>query len=169
MRRRWIRLCIFIWMVGLCPIFLIGGMFGVTDIGALFLFWLFPALAAGLAWSAVGFVLGIRQGYAEGEREYRRRTNRCLHCGYSLRGNVGEVCPECGCPIPCSGEVGRGTLLLSGGLALGKSRSVPLPRGESQTAQIERLTDRMPVVGAIIVWEKYGSYWPPPTNADDHR
>src|SRR4051812_9720628 len=32
-------------------------------------------------------------------RSHRRaREGLCLHCGYSLRGNVSGVCPECGTP-----------------------------------------------------------------------
>jgi hypothetical protein len=29
-------------------------------------------------------------------RSRRRRRNQCVHCGYSLTGNVSGVCPECG-------------------------------------------------------------------------
>ena len=29
---------------------------------------------------------------------YRRRTHRCLSCGYSLCANLSGVCPECGTP-----------------------------------------------------------------------
>ena len=33
-----------------------------------------------------------------GLRRRRRRLGQCLHCGYSLRGNVSGICPECGLP-----------------------------------------------------------------------
>jgi hypothetical protein len=33
-------------------------------------------------------------------RLYRRKTGRCLGCGYDLTGNVSGVCPECGTPVP---------------------------------------------------------------------
>lgn len=29
----------------------------------------------------------------------RRRRGLCMQCGYSLRGNVSGVCPECGAPL----------------------------------------------------------------------
>ncbi len=29
---------------------------------------------------------------------HHRRHNLCVRCGYDLRGNVSEVCPECGTP-----------------------------------------------------------------------
>jgi hypothetical protein len=35
-------------------------------------------------------------------RTHRRRTNRCVHCGYSLVGNISGRCPECGLPAACS-------------------------------------------------------------------
>lgn len=35
-------------------------------------------------------------------RKHRRRTNRCVHCGYSLVGNISGRCPECGLPAECS-------------------------------------------------------------------
>jgi hypothetical protein len=31
-------------------------------------------------------------------RRWRRRTGRCLHCGYDLRADVTGICPECGQP-----------------------------------------------------------------------
>jgi len=30
----------------------------------------------------------------------RVRDDRCPKCGYSLIGNVSEICPECGMPVP---------------------------------------------------------------------
>ena len=47
-----------------------------------------------VALSAVGMIRGRRERLAT----YRRRTRRCLDCGYSLVGNVSGVCPECGTP-----------------------------------------------------------------------
>ena len=32
-------------------------------------------------------------------RRRRRRLGQCLHCGYSLHGNLSGVCPECGLPV----------------------------------------------------------------------
>ena len=39
-------------------------------------------------------------------RRRRRRLGQCLHCGYSLHGNLSGVCPECGlsCAIPAAAE-----------------------------------------------------------------
>ncbi len=31
----------------------------------------------------------------------RHRTGRC-YCGYDLRGNVSDICPECGCSTPAA-------------------------------------------------------------------
>ena len=44
--------------------------------------------------SAVRMIRGRRERLAT----YRRRTRRCLECGYSLVGNLSGVCPECGTP-----------------------------------------------------------------------
>ena len=32
------------------------------------------------------------------ELQRRRWAHRCLHCGYSLTGNLSGYCPECGTP-----------------------------------------------------------------------
>ena len=39
-------------------------------------------------------------------RRRRRRLGQCLHCGYSLHGNLSGVCPECGLSsaIPAAAE-----------------------------------------------------------------
>lgn len=47
----------------------------------------------------VRFVRAIRDGYVEAELADRRWRGRCLACGYSLRGNVSGVCPECGAGV----------------------------------------------------------------------
>ncbi len=39
-------------------------------------------------------------------RTLRHRRGRCIHCGYDLRGNSSEACPECGTPRN-SGTRGR--------------------------------------------------------------
>ena len=70
------------------------GSFGPVDI----LFMLFPvrailtaaAVMVGL-WVAVGAVAEVPQR----RREARRRTGRCVGCGYDLRATPGR-CPECG-------------------------------------------------------------------------
>lgn len=36
----------------------------------------------------------------EGRRAWRRRHQQCPSCGYSLRGGMHRVCPECGEPVP---------------------------------------------------------------------
>jgi membrane protein YdbS with pleckstrin-like domain len=56
----------------------------------------------GVPLAVAGLVLApfIRQGYREERRSDRLKTGRCLACGYSLRGNVSGVCPECGAPVP---------------------------------------------------------------------
>jgi predicted Zn-ribbon and HTH transcriptional regulator len=41
-------------------------------------------------------IVGVTRGIREGETEYRIRTNRCVTCGYQLKLNKSEVCPECG-------------------------------------------------------------------------
>jgi len=38
--------------------------------------------------------------YAILRKEYRQSCGRCIHCGYSVRGNGSGVCPECGNFIP---------------------------------------------------------------------
>ena len=50
----------------------------------------------GVLLGLVQFARGIREGYAAAERNIRLRRNLCFGCGYSLRGNVSGVCPECG-------------------------------------------------------------------------
>jgi hypothetical protein len=40
----------------------------------------------------------VRKGMIEAEVEWRlkMRNRFCVRCGYSLRGNVSGICPECG-------------------------------------------------------------------------
>jgi len=57
-------------------------------------------------WAFLLLVLGcfppvIPELVRDGRRhlaEFRRKHGLCLHCGYSLAGNVSGVCPECGTP-----------------------------------------------------------------------
>jgi hypothetical protein len=44
----------------------------------------------------VVFIQSVREGYNDAERDERIRRGLCLGCGYNLRGNTSEVCPECG-------------------------------------------------------------------------
>lgn len=53
------------------------------------------AIAVGL----VRFVAAIFAGMQEQEAHYRRIENRCLQCGYRLRGNTSGVCSECGAAV----------------------------------------------------------------------
>ena len=46
------------------------------------------------------FVRGIRAGMVEAESTYRAAGNRCLACGYAMRGNTSGTCPECGAGRP---------------------------------------------------------------------
>ncbi len=46
--------------------------------------------------SLVIFCYGIQTGMTEQETVNRKEHCRCLHCGYSLRGNLSGICPECG-------------------------------------------------------------------------
>lgn len=54
----------------------------------------------GAAWiiipSVVIFCYGVQTGMTEQETSNRKKYDRCLHCGYSLRGNLSGICPECG-------------------------------------------------------------------------
>ena len=60
-----------------------------VDIGILTLS---AILGAALAWMLLPRTLGTRRA------ELRAGSDRCEGCGYSLRGNVSGVCPECGAP-----------------------------------------------------------------------
>jgi ribosomal protein S27AE len=54
--------------------------------------------------SSIALILGavflgyVRAGMVEAEAAWRMkmRNRFCVRCGYSLRGNVSGVCPECG-------------------------------------------------------------------------
>ena len=45
---------------------------------------------------AVGLLLWYRMDGPVERRRDRMKRGKCLHCGYSLTGNVSGVCPECG-------------------------------------------------------------------------
>lgn len=87
------------WIAGLAVIPLLAWVFGVEHIQYAIPLWLLLPIPVTLVWRTIEFFLGIKDGYIEGERSYRRQTNRCLECGYSLRGNVSDVCPECGSSV----------------------------------------------------------------------
>jgi hypothetical protein len=38
------------------------------------------------------------------QQQSRRRQGECLRCGYNLTGNVSGICPECGTPVPGTGQ-----------------------------------------------------------------
>ena len=57
----------------------------------------FCAAGCGLA---AWFLVHVRVGMRTAERAYRAAHNRCLGCGYPLKGNVSGACPECGRPQP---------------------------------------------------------------------
>jgi len=61
--------------------------------------WAFTTMifAFGLAMCAA-FLGYVRKGMIEAEAEWRlkMRNRFCVRCGYSLRGNVSGICPECG-------------------------------------------------------------------------
>lgn len=57
-----------------------------------------PGLIANTAvWTLAWFAALMTITFAR--RFNRLRTNRCLECGYDLRGISTEVCPECGAPL----------------------------------------------------------------------
>lgn len=45
------------------------------------------------------FTLSARLGHDEAMREHWAKTGCCLACGYDLRANTTNICPECGTPI----------------------------------------------------------------------
>ena len=63
-----------------------------------------PGRPSAAAWGAFllptvllgGSGLDLYKQYRALWRERRRSQGRCVCCGYSLRGNVSGVCPECG-------------------------------------------------------------------------
>jgi hypothetical protein len=59
----------------------------------------------GLPLAVAGLVLSpfIGRGYRKERRADRLKSGRCLACGYSLRGNVSGLRPECGTRV---GEIG---------------------------------------------------------------
>jgi hypothetical protein len=46
------------------------------------------------------FAFSVRSGHDEALREQWEKTGRCLTCGYDLRFNTSNICPECGKPVP---------------------------------------------------------------------
>jgi N-acetylmuramic acid 6-phosphate etherase len=55
------------------------------------------AAACLVAWFVVRvFLRSVRAGMTEAEAAHRAAENRCLSCGYPLRGNTSGACPECG-------------------------------------------------------------------------
>ena len=57
-----------------------------------------PGFALGALFYA-GALAVPRWGLQRMRSGYRRRRNRCAHCGYSLVGNTTGVCPECGAVV----------------------------------------------------------------------
>lgn len=98
MRKRWVRAILFIW--GLAPlILLVFAARGARHADSLFILWFLIWMLSAVVWGLLGFIFGIKEGYVEAERDYRKQTGRCAQCGYILRGNVSAVCPECGTPV----------------------------------------------------------------------
>lgn len=99
MKRYLLIIAALVWMAGFYLIFLgsAGSISAQTIFGPL---WVLLPITIALVWRTIEFFLGIREGYREGERSYRSQTGRCAECGYSLRGNLSQVCPECGMPVP---------------------------------------------------------------------
>jgi hypothetical protein len=62
---------------------------------------LFPAVLL------AGSGLDLYKQYRTLWRERRRSQGRCVCCGYSLRGNVSGVCPECGTRISHPSQTGH--------------------------------------------------------------
>jgi hypothetical protein len=48
---------------------------------------------AGVLWLLLSGVMFVVREFG---RRYRRDPGRCASCGYDLRGNPTETCPECG-------------------------------------------------------------------------
>ena len=57
------------------------------------------AVAGVLVARVLGFIGSVLIGMKQAVRDDRRRNNRCLACGYSLRNNSSGRCPECGRPV----------------------------------------------------------------------
>ena len=68
-----------------------------------------PALVPSVmrGWVSIAFVavfvalmvISLVRLYRRDRRATRFNRGDCLHCGYSLTGNVSGVCPECGSPV----------------------------------------------------------------------
>jgi hypothetical protein len=61
----------------------------------------FAAVAFCCAFSVPKAVAGTRKAILA----RRRRMNLCQSCGYSLRGNVSGICPECGTRVKAESTV----------------------------------------------------------------
>ncbi len=69
--------------------------------------WFYGVTAAGVLAAVVMlalFIFGLIRGLREGEAQDRARTNRCMLCGYPLKGNESGICPECGSVAESSGS-----------------------------------------------------------------
>ncbi|MDB5910612.1 MAG: hypothetical protein JWP34_4726 [Massilia sp.] len=59
-----------------------------------------------LIWAAVGLPpVGLVVWLRKRKTARLHAANRCIHCGYSLKGNLSGVCPECGSRIGPVAEV----------------------------------------------------------------
>jgi hypothetical protein len=77
----------------LCPIGLVGVIvhtFGQAWVDRLLMLGLLAIIGGGIFASVVERRRSVLR--------HRRWSHRCLHCGYSLTGNVSGYCPECGTP-----------------------------------------------------------------------
>jgi hypothetical protein len=67
---------------------------------------LFPGFAINtILYAAIVWVLFAVPGAVR--RRVRRKRGQCALCGYSMRGSVGNVCPECGAAVASGGATGR--------------------------------------------------------------
>jgi len=63
----------------------------VEGLTTFFVLYVLGSLTGGLAWIA---------DYPNRILRQRIKQGQCIHCGYSLQGNVSGVCPECGASAP---------------------------------------------------------------------
>ena len=71
---------------------------------------------------ALSFLGHVRIGMREAETAYRAAQNRCLRCGYPLRGNASGRCPECGAAVATAPD------------------APPTEQGLAASANLDRLT-----------------------------